>query len=89
MYMLLQVWDAFGRLLYQSSAWEHSITSVAWSPDGALFVAGSYNCLALCDKQGWSYCQVRCRPHSSCYRQLHLPPPDHLQTMIALCFDHV
>ncbi|WIA18978.1 hypothetical protein OEZ85_003645 [Tetradesmus obliquus] len=54
-----KVWDAFGRLLYQSSAWEHSITSVAWSPDGALFAAGSYNCLALCDKQGWSYCQVR------------------------------
>ncbi|KAF6258571.1 intraflagellar transport protein 80 [Scenedesmus sp. NREL 46B-D3] len=54
-----KVWDAFGRLLYQSSVWEHSITSVAWSPDGALFAAGSYNCLALCDKQGWSYCQVR------------------------------
>jgi hypothetical protein len=58
--MLLQVWDAFGRLLYQSSVWEHSIASVAWSPDGGLFAAGSYNCLALCDKQGWSYCQVCC-----------------------------
>lgn len=55
----MQVWDAYGRLLYQSSLWEHAITSVAWSPDGALFAAGSFNSLALCDRQGWSYCQVR------------------------------
>lgn len=53
------MWDPFGRLLYSSSPWEQSITSVAWSPDGTLFAAGSFNCLALCDKQGWSYCQVR------------------------------
>jgi intraflagellar transport protein 80 len=53
-----QVWDPFGRLLFSSSPLEHSITSVAWSPDGTMFAAGSFNCLALCDRQGWSYCQV-------------------------------
>lgn len=54
----VQVWDSFGRLLYSSTPWEYSITSVAWNPDGTLFAVGSFNSLALCDRQGWSYCQV-------------------------------
>jgi intraflagellar transport protein 80 len=50
-----QVWDSYGRPLYQSSAFEHSITSLAWTPGGDRFAVGSYNCLALCDKMGWMH----------------------------------
>ncbi|VDP76318.1 unnamed protein product [Echinostoma caproni] len=31
------------------------VTSLAWSPDGQLFVVGSYDTLYLCDKRGWSF----------------------------------
>ena len=51
----MQVWDAFGRNLYQSSAFEFVVTSVAWCPNGECFAVGSYNFLRLCDATGWSY----------------------------------
>ncbi len=53
-----QVWDSFGRLLYQSRPFEYSITSLAWCPSGDLFAAGSFNTLALCDQMGWLYSKV-------------------------------
>jgi len=50
-----KVWDCFGRLLFQSEPLEYAVTSVAWSPDGELFAAGSFNALQLCDKTGWTH----------------------------------
>jgi WD40 repeat protein len=50
-----QVWDCFGRLLFQSEPLEYAVTAVAWSPDGELFAAGSFNALQLCDKTGWTH----------------------------------
>merc|ERR1712070_6114 len=50
-----KVWDAFGRLLFQSSAADQTITSVAWRPDGELFAVGSFEQLSVCDKRGWAY----------------------------------
>ncbi|KAJ0407537.1 hypothetical protein P43SY_006855 [Pythium insidiosum] len=56
---MYRVWDAFGRQLFQSSAGEHVITSIAWCPNGETFAVGSYNLLRLCDKTGWSHCRER------------------------------
>jgi intraflagellar transport protein 80 len=50
-----KVWDSLGRVLFTSAIHEFPITSLAWSPDGALFAIGSYNTLKLCDRCGWSY----------------------------------
>lgn len=47
-----RVWDTFGRLLFTSSPHSYPITSVAWNPEGELFVVGSYNVMRLCDKAG-------------------------------------
>ena len=55
----LQVWDSYGRLMYQSAPLEHPATSVAWCPSGEMFAIGSYNSLRVCDCMGWSYCKVR------------------------------
>jgi intraflagellar transport protein 80 len=49
-----QVWDSYGRLLFQSKPTDSIITSVAWSPDGELFAVGSFNTIQLCDKNGVS-----------------------------------
>ena len=51
---LYKVWDSYGRLVFQSSAFDYSITSVSWSPDGELFAVGSFNMLKICDKTGVS-----------------------------------
>lgn len=53
-----KVWDAFGRVLFQSSPLEFPITSIAWAPSGALFAAGSFESLVLCDRAGWSMDRV-------------------------------
>lgn len=53
-----KVWDGFGRLLFQSSTFKSSITSVAWSPTGQVFAVGSFNSLAICDRMGWVHCKV-------------------------------
>jgi len=50
-----KVWDSFGRLLFQSSAADNTITSVSWRPDGELFAVGTFNQLSICDKRGWAY----------------------------------
>eukprot|EP00798_Chlamydomonas_sp_ICE-L_P008266 gene8266-1535_t len=50
-----KVWDNFGRLLYQSSPLEYSVTAVSWCPSGDLFAAGSFDSLQLCDRMGWAY----------------------------------
>lgn len=55
---LPQVWDAYGRLLYQSSPFDYAVTSVAWSPNGDLFAVGSFDTLQLCDRMGWAYSKV-------------------------------
>ncbi|EFJ21330.1 hypothetical protein SELMODRAFT_107193, partial [Selaginella moellendorffii] len=48
-----KVWDYHGRMIYQSSKIDDSITSVAWCPSGEFFAVGSFNTLWLCDKTGW------------------------------------
>ena len=53
-----QVWDNFGRLLFQSAPFEYSVTAVSWCPSGELFAAGSFDSLYLCDRMGWSYSKV-------------------------------
>lgn len=53
-----QVWDSFGRLLYQSSPFDYAVTSVAWCPSGDLFAVGTFNNLLLCDRMGWAYSKV-------------------------------
>ncbi|CAJ0958329.1 unnamed protein product, partial [Mesorhabditis belari] len=50
-----KVWDSFGRVLFTSASHETPITSLAFSPDGSLFVIGSFNLLRLCDRAGWSH----------------------------------
>ncbi|CAJ0577348.1 unnamed protein product, partial [Mesorhabditis spiculigera] len=50
-----KVWDSFGRVLFTSASHETPMTSLAFSPDGSLFVVGSFNLLRLCDKAGWSH----------------------------------
>ncbi|KAJ9526633.1 hypothetical protein QJQ45_017601 [Haematococcus lacustris] len=50
-----KVWDSYGRLLYQSSPFDYSVTSVAWSPSGDLFAVGSFDTLQLCDSMGWAH----------------------------------
>jgi intraflagellar transport protein 80 len=70
---LPQVWDSYGRLMYQSALLEHPATSVAWCPSGEMFAVGSFNSLRICDRMGWSYCQVRmprsCRAPSRSWAQ--------------------
>ncbi len=48
----IKVWDAVGRPLFSSQAFEYPITSLAWAPDGANFAVGSYNTIRLCDSAG-------------------------------------
>uniref|UniRef100_A0A7S2QU27 Intraflagellar transport protein 80 n=2 Tax=Chlamydomonas chlamydogama TaxID=225041 RepID=A0A7S2QU27_9CHLO len=50
-----KVWDAYGRLLFQSSPLDYAVTSVAWCPSGDLFAVGSFDSLQLCDRMGWAY----------------------------------
>eukprot|EP00656_Telonema_subtile_P024080 TRINITY_DN258_c0_g1_i1.p1 TRINITY_DN258_c0_g1~~TRINITY_DN258_c0_g1_i1.p1 ORF type:complete len:716 (+),score=148.95 TRINITY_DN258_c0_g1_i1:176-2323(+) len=50
-----KVWDSYGRLLYQSSVFDNTVTSVGWRPDGELFAVGSYNMMSVCDKRGWAH----------------------------------
>ncbi|KAJ3393213.1 Intraflagellar transport protein 80 [Lobulomyces angularis] len=50
-----KVWDTYGRQLYSSILHDQPITSVAWNPSGDMFAIGSFNCLRICDKLGWSY----------------------------------
>lgn len=52
MLILFQVWDTYGRVMYNSSAHDYPITSVAWTPDGELFAVGSFNTLRICDQAG-------------------------------------
>jgi hypothetical protein len=47
-----QVWDCYGRVLYQSAKADSSIMSIAWCPSGEAFAVGSFNSLMLCDKTG-------------------------------------
>lgn len=54
-----KVWDAFGRQLFSSRPLENVVTSVAWNPNGSLFIVGSFNLLRLCDKVGWTHCREK------------------------------
>lgn len=54
-----RVWDAYGRQLYTSAAYDYVITSVKWSPNGETFAVGSFEMIRLCDKSGWSYSFVK------------------------------
>ncbi len=51
-FVYIKVWDAVGRPLYSSQAFEYPITSLAWAPDGSNFAVGSYNTIRLCDSAG-------------------------------------
>ena len=48
-----KVWDPHGRLLFSCAERDHAVTAVAWSPSGAHFAAGAFNCVWLCDAAGW------------------------------------
>jgi intraflagellar transport protein 80 len=50
-----RVWDQYGRQLYNSSPYDHVITSIKWAPNGDYFAVGSFEMLRLCDKSGWSH----------------------------------
>eukprot|EP00117_Sycon_ciliatum_P018506 scpid26601/ scgid17085/ Intraflagellar transport protein 80 homolog; WD repeat-containing protein 56 len=52
----IRLWDSFGRPVYSTKALfqQHPILEVAWSPDGAVFAAGSYDTIRLCNNAGWS-----------------------------------
>lgn len=54
-----KIWDSYGRPLYTSKAFEYSITSIKWCPNGDYFGVGSYNLLGLCDKSGWMHSRSR------------------------------
>lgn len=54
-----QVWDSFGRTMYQSGRLSYAITSVKWCPNGQSFAVGAFNTLILCDKTGWSHSRER------------------------------
>uniref|UniRef100_A0A061RJ59 Intraflagellar transport protein 80-like n=1 Tax=Tetraselmis sp. GSL018 TaxID=582737 RepID=A0A061RJ59_9CHLO len=56
-----KVWDAFGRLLFQSAPLEHAVTSVAWAPSGELLAVGSFETMHLCDRTGWAYSKAKPR----------------------------
>lgn len=60
------MWDAFGRLLYQSTPFDHVISSIAWNPSGQMFAVGSFNSVALCDSMGWAHAKVRKDAVSDC-----------------------
>ena len=49
------LWDAFGKPLYSSRAFDNVITAVAFSPNGEYIAVGSYNTILLTDKRGWIY----------------------------------
>ena len=51
-FIFVKIWDALGRLLYTSQAYEYPITSLVWAPDGLNFAVGSYNTIRLCDSVG-------------------------------------
>merc|ERR1712166_933018 len=59
-----KVWDSYGRLLYQSTLFDNTITSVGWRPDGELFAVGSYNTIAVCDKRGWAHSREKTKSGS-------------------------
>ena len=50
-----RVWDQYGRQLYNSSPYDHVITSIKWAPNGDYFAVGSFEMLRLCDRSGWSH----------------------------------
>lgn len=52
-----KVWDPYGRNLFASIAGEHPVTSIAFAPDGEMFAIGSFNCMRVCDKTGWTQCR--------------------------------
>ena len=54
-----QVWDRFGRQMYQSGGLGYTITGVKWCPNGESFAVGAFNTLRLCDKTGWSHSRDR------------------------------
>lgn len=53
-----QVWDTYGRLLYQGDPFDYAVTAVAWSPNGDLLAVGSQDTLQLCDRMGWAHSKV-------------------------------
>lgn len=48
----MQVWDSYGRPVYNGIQHDHPVTAVRWSPDGSVFAVGSFNTLRLCDRYG-------------------------------------
>lgn len=54
-----KVWDAHGRLLFQSAPQEHPCTSVRWSPDGELFCAGTFRSVRVCSRGGWTHAKAK------------------------------
>jgi hypothetical protein len=47
------VWDSHGRQLYQSEQFGSAVTSVAWRPQGDMFLAAVHGRVLLCSAAGW------------------------------------
>ena len=54
-----RLWDSFGKELHCSHKFDHTITSVAFSPNGEYLVIGSFNLIVLCDKSALIHCTCR------------------------------
>lgn len=54
-----RLWDSHGKELHCSRKFDHTITSVSFSPNGEYFAIGSFNTIVLCDKSGWTHCACR------------------------------
>lgn len=48
----IKIWDTTGRMIYVSVKHSSALTSVAWSSDGELFTASTFNSLELHDQFG-------------------------------------
>ncbi|XP_027197642.2 intraflagellar transport protein Oseg5 [Dermatophagoides pteronyssinus] len=48
----IKIWDTTGRMIYVSGKHSSALTSVAWSSDGELFTASTFNSLELHDQFG-------------------------------------
>ncbi|KAJ4459892.1 putative intraflagellar transport protein 80 [Paratrimastix pyriformis] len=54
-----QIWNPEGRCLFTSRPCSHMVTSIAWAPSEDYFGVGTFNSLLICDRAGWSHCDLQ------------------------------
>jgi hypothetical protein len=47
------VWDSHGRQLFRSEQFGAAVTSIAWRPQGDMFIAAMHDRVLLCNAAGW------------------------------------